>query len=78
MARWEPVRCRIPELLIRIGKSRAWLSEKSGVSRQRISDYVNMRNRIIMSLPTAKMFSEILECEINELYEWVDNGIGGE
>lgn len=75
MARWVPVRCRIPELLVRVGKSRVWLSERTGVSTQRISDYANTRQ--IMSLSIAKTFAEVLGCTIDELYTW-RKGIGGE
>lgn len=63
-----PIRCRIPELLKRIGKDQQWLADQSGRSRQKISDYCNLRS--IMSMATAKALANELNCSLDELYEW--------
>jgi hypothetical protein len=74
----EIVRCRIPELLIRIRKSQSWLGEVTGYGKQRISDYVNVRDREVMSLRTALVIAHFLKCHVNELYEYRVMGIGKE
>lgn len=72
----EIVRCRIPELLFRLGKTQSWLADQTGYSRQRISDYVNMRD--LMSLKTALVVAHILRCSMNDLYQWRISGNGRE
>lgn len=72
----EIVRCRIPDLLFRIRKTQTWLAEQTGYSRQRISDYVNMRE--LMSLKTAAAIAHVLRCSINDLYEYKVSGLGRE
>ena len=62
------VRSRIPQLLAKIGKDRKWLAEKSGMSRQQLSDYINLR--FIMHLNKAKLIAELLDVKIDDLYEW--------
>lgn len=63
-----PIRCLIPDILRSKGKSQQWLSEQTGLSKQRISDYSNMR--YIMSVPVAAVISHSLKVTINELYAW--------
>lgn len=63
-----PVRCRIPDILRSIDKSQQWLSEKTGYTKQRISDYTKMR--YIMSLPVAAVVAHALRVTIDELYDW--------
>jgi hypothetical protein len=70
MGRTKPIRCRIPELLHSIGKNQQWLSEQSGYSRQRISDICTMRDEVVISLVTAYYISTIIDCLIDDLYEW--------
>lgn len=61
-----PVRCRLPDLLR--DRSQQWLSEQTGLSKQRISDYTNMR--YIMSLKVAANIAGVLRVHIDDLYEW--------
>jgi DNA-binding XRE family transcriptional regulator len=63
-----PVRCRIPELLLRIGKDQKWLADETGKSQQKISDYCNMRD--VMNLRTAALIAFVLRCRIDDLYVW--------
>lgn len=63
-----PVRCRIPELLNRIGKDQQWLADQSDKGRQKISDYCTMRS--IMNLRTAALLAYYLKCEIDDIYIW--------
>ncbi|MHA7967743.1 hypothetical protein ACX93W_26880 [Paenibacillus sp. CAU 1782] len=63
-----PVRCRIPDLLARIGKDQQWLADVTGKGPQKISDYVNLRT--IMNLRTAMLFAYFLKCGIEDLYVW--------
>lgn len=72
----EIVRCRIPELLFRIGKTQNWLADISGISKQRISAYVNLR--VIMTIPVAKQVAFVLKCHIDDLYEFRISGKGRE
>lgn len=65
-----PIRCRIPEHLNNLGKDRLWLQNKSGLSKQQLSDYVNMR--YLMGLVKAKQIARLLKLQSSdELYEWV-------
>jgi len=64
-----PVRCRIPELLIKIGKDQQWLAIQTGKQKQKISDYCNMRGGI-MNLKTAALLAHYLKCSIDDLYVW--------
>lgn len=43
-----------------------------GVTQQQISKYVNDKQK--MSLQVAKNISHILNCKIEDLYEWVEVG----
>lgn len=63
-----PVRCRIPDLLFRLGKDQQWLADVTGKAAQKISDYCNMRT--IMNLRTAKLIAHFLKCDIGDLYVW--------
>lgn len=65
---WEPDKCLIPELLHKIGKTQQWLSEQTGISPQRISDYAT--KRVVMGIGIAKMIAELLNCHIDNLYTW--------
>lgn len=65
-----PIRCRIPDILAKIGKSQAWLSDITGLSKQRISDYCTMRK--MMSIPTARLVASKLNVRVESLYVWED------
>lgn len=63
-----PVRCHIPDLLVRIGKDQQWLADESGKGPQKISDYSNLRS--IMGLRTAALMARLLKCSIDDIYDW--------
>lgn len=65
---YEPVKCRVPELLLRIGKDQQWLSDISDLSKQRISDYCTLRK--VMNLRTAVLISRCIGCSMDDLYVW--------
>lgn len=66
-----PVRCRIPELLSKKGKNQQWLAEKTGMSKQTISNIVHLRNDNI-TLRRAALIAYYLNCKIDDLFvlEW--------
>lgn len=63
-----PVRCRIPELLDRIGKDQQWLADVTGKGPQKISDYCHMRG--VMNLRTARLMAHFLKCDMGDIYVW--------
>jgi len=64
-----PVRCRIPYWLKKIGKNQQWLADKTGISKQRISDYVHLRLDN-MTMKRAMLISYYLNCMVDDLFEW--------
>lgn len=64
-----PVRCRIPDLLIRIGKDQKWLSEVTDITEPRISEMCTLRFYNI-SITRAFKISHHLRCSIDDLFEW--------
>lgn len=64
-----PVSCRIPGLLTKIGKDQQWLADKTGLTKQRISDIVRMRSNNI-KIQTAAIIAHYLKCTINDLFVW--------
>uniref|UniRef100_UPI00406D246C helix-turn-helix domain-containing protein n=1 Tax=Paenibacillus sp. FSL L8-0436 TaxID=2954686 RepID=UPI00406D246C len=64
-----PVRCHIPELLARIDKNQQWLAEKTGIRKQRISDYVHLRFENI-SMKKAVLLAYHLDCLVDDLFDW--------
>jgi putative transcriptional regulator len=64
-----PVRCRIPELLRKIGKNQQWLADKTGLPKQRISDYVHLRLDN-MTIRRAALMAYFLNCTIDDLFVW--------
>jgi len=64
-----PVRCRIPELLHRLGKNQQWLANVTGISKQRISEIVNLHEYNI-SLTRAVLIAYHLRCSVDDLFEW--------
>lgn len=67
-----PIRSRIPELLERIGRDQQWLADASGMSKQQVSDYVRMR--YLLGIAKAKQIARLLNCHVEELYEWDASG----
>ncbi|WP_211749893.1 helix-turn-helix transcriptional regulator [Paenibacillus sp. Marseille-Q4541] len=64
-----PVRCRIPELLKKKGKNQQWLADRTGMSKQRISDIVHLRMNNI-SIQRALLIAYYLNCKVEDLFEW--------
>ncbi|KAA8747147.1 helix-turn-helix domain-containing protein [Paenibacillus sp. UASWS1643] len=64
-----PVRCRIPELLDRIGKNQQWLADKMNLPKQRISDIVNLRANNI-TIQRAALLAYHLDCSVDDLWKW--------
>lgn len=61
-------KCRLNELLHSADMTRAELSRRTGVSSGNISNYANGRS--VMGLIVAKNIASVLDCNIEELYEW--------
>lgn len=67
---FNPVRCRITELLSQIGKTQSWLASSTGYSEQEISDIVRMRDNRVVSLRKGRRIALSLKCKIDDLYDW--------
>lgn len=65
-------RCLLGSLLNQRGMTQTELAVELGVTRQQVSKYV--LNQQKMSLQTAKNISYILNCRIDDLYEWIRVG----
>jgi len=63
-----PVRCRIPELLIKIGKDQQWLAIETGKHEQKISNYCTLQT--IPNLRTAALIAKVIGCSIDDLHDW--------
>jgi transcriptional regulator with XRE-family HTH domain len=50
------------------GLSQAKLAEKIGKTKSQISDWEN--DRFVMEIETAKAIAIVLDCVIDDLYEW--------
>lgn len=61
-------RCLLKSLLIQQWMTQAQLAQKSGYSRQQVSNWAN--NREMMSFEAAANVAFILGCHIEDLYEW--------
>ncbi|MFF2909956.1 helix-turn-helix domain-containing protein [Paenibacillus sp. NPDC057934] len=74
-----PVRCRIPELLVRRAKmesstsrikiNQQWLADKVSMSKQQLSDYIHLRSKN-MRLQRAQMIAYHLDCLVDDLFVW--------
>ena len=61
-------RCRLKQLLAQRGMSQIELSEITGKAESKISDYA--KNKVLMSLSTAAIIAQALNCSIDDLYEF--------
>ncbi|MFS1518572.1 helix-turn-helix domain-containing protein [Bacillus sp. SCS-151] len=61
-------KCLLHKLLNESYMSQVDLSIATGISKQQISEYIN--NTRTMSLQNAKKIANILDCHIDDLYEW--------
>lgn len=64
-----PIRCRIPDLLVRVGKNQQWLADKLGIGKQQMSDIIRMRYPD-MTLSRAANIAYHLDCQIEDLHQW--------
>ena len=60
--------CQLRRLLNQRNMTQNDLADLTGLSKTKISDYVN--NRSVMSLGTAAWIAECLKCSIDDLYEY--------
>lgn len=65
-------RCLLRKLLHRADMTQLELAEKLNVKEPQINKYVNDRQG--MSMQAAKNISAILNCDIEDLYEWIEVG----
>lgn len=61
-------RCRLRQLLAQKKMTQRMLAQRLNITPQQLQHYV--QNHHIMSIQTAKNISIILECSIEDLYEW--------
>lgn len=61
-------KCLLPKLLNRKRMTQADLSDKTGISKTQISEYIGNTRK--MSLANAKLIAHVLKCHIDDLYEW--------
>lgn len=64
-----PGRCLLRERLKEVGMTQKQLAERLNLSPQKINDYASGERR--MSLGTAKTVADILDCHIDDLYDWI-------
>jgi DNA-binding XRE family transcriptional regulator len=65
-------RCLLKELLIKSGINQVILADTLGISVQQINKYANDVQK--MHIETAKNISYVLNCQIEDLYEWIEVG----
>ncbi|RYI30522.1 XRE family transcriptional regulator [Bacillus infantis] len=61
-------KCLLLKLLNRRYMTQVDLSEKTGISKQQINEYIS--NNRLMTIYNAKLIAEALDCNIDDLYEW--------
>lgn len=67
-------RCRIKELLDERGMTQQELADKTGMSKSFINDKVRNRGSHGMWIDSAKKIATVLDCTIDDLYEWMPEG----
>lgn len=65
-------RCLLMNRLQKCDMTQVELAERLNVSKQQINKYVQNKQR--MSIQVAKNISHILNCHIEDLYEWIPVG----
>lgn len=65
-------RCLLRYRLQKAEMSQQELADRLGVKKQQVNSYVMGERK--MSLTTAKNISEIIDCNIDDLYEWIEVG----
>jgi plasmid maintenance system antidote protein VapI len=62
-------KCLLSDRLKKADLTQTELAELTNIPKSQISEYVN--NKHVMSLESAKIISYVLECYIEDLYNWV-------
>lgn len=65
-------RCLLQERLDELDMTQTELAEKLNVTKQQINKYV--KNKQMMSLKVAGNIAFLLNCHIEDLYEWIEVG----
>lgn len=65
--------CLLRDLLLKRDMTQLELAERLNVAPQQVNHYV--QNNRVMSIQTAMNVSRILNCNIEDLYEWKEVGI---
>lgn len=65
-------RCQLRQMLKQRAMTQIELSQLTGISKTKISDYAN--DRTMMSLATAALIAQCLRCSIDDLYEFKCRG----
>jgi transcriptional regulator with XRE-family HTH domain len=68
MAHIEAGRCLLRQLRTKKAMTQQELADLTIISRSQLSAYEN--NRYVMNISDAKSISDIIGCEIDDLYEW--------
>lgn len=61
-------KCLLSDRLKRADLTQAQLAELTDIPKSQISEYVNRKH--VMSLETAINIARVLNCNIEELYQW--------
>lgn len=61
-------KCLLLNLLNKRYMTQVDLSEKTGISKQQINEYI--ANTRLMTIYNAKLIADALDCSIDDLYEW--------
>lgn len=64
-------RCRLRSLLRARKIRQVRFAEMVGMTKQQINNYVN--DRAVMTMEIARRFAKVLDCHIDDLYEWVED-----
>lgn len=62
-------RCLLQEILDRKKLSRSYITDRTGMTKQQISSYIN--NDRTMSFKNAKLIADVVGCHVDDLYEWI-------
>jgi transcriptional regulator with XRE-family HTH domain len=68
MSAFRPGKCLLRLRLKQAKMTQRQLAERVNLSPQMISHYIF--NRKVMNLETAKAIADVLNCNIEDLYEW--------
>jgi DNA-binding XRE family transcriptional regulator len=62
-------KCLLSDKLLQARMTQQELADRLGVTRQQINHYTS--NNRIMTLPIAANIAVVLNCKIEDLYEWI-------